>query len=591
MSIFCFLVLNFFLHTVQGHGRLISPVPRFGTGTNYGAENAPVPYGSDEWVCRHDGPVTPVTREITPGGTLDLSWDLSGPHRGDCALYLSYDVGSTRAEQKFFKIANLPKCNEDNEQVVTINVPEWLPAGQVVVRWDWIALHQYPLAEFYSQCYDAMVTGNRSPQSALYTYKINNPDLYPPNSYNTGGDHGVIYRNPFDGSDNQFMVGPPCALGFDQNNCAMTTCGTTGYIDPMALNGHGTCSCDVVPEGTEEPTFSPSAAPVDPTFAPTAAPVPTFMPTNVPTTEPTTSQEPTNAPTYSPETSIPTFAPSEAPSPAPTRTSAFREVHFLNDFEDLVGEENLDEFLTACTDAIRNMFDESTTSCVHAWEAIFDTMIVRIQDYCGTECDTLTRDENHLLNYGLNVAGFGQLYTEETGTPSPTFTPTMTETPTASTTPAPTVPCASQTVNVEIAVWMGGTVDWSITMESVTIVEEGEPEPPACHAQDTVEYYGPEEGEAPIPYEETCCLPGGQYVLTCRATFDWEDSSVSVNGQEYCRGLNEEMQTHVIHLNGPAHDPEPIVTDDNINNIISDSAAPGVLSLFSMILAILFALL
>jgi len=238
MSMICFLIGTLFLQTVHGHGRLISPVPRFGTGTNNGQENAPVTFGSDQWVCRHDGPVTPVTREITPGGTLDLEWNFGAAHVGDCAVYLSYDVSSTRAEQKFFKVANLPKCRENNNEVVTIIIPDWLQAGQVVVRWDWYALHQHPSVEFYSQCYDAMVTGSNGPQAGLYTYKINNPDLYP-----SSANVGVGYRNAFNAGE-QYMTGPPCALGFDQNNCAETTCGTTGYIDPKALNGDGTYSCE-----------------------------------------------------------------------------------------------------------------------------------------------------------------------------------------------------------------------------------------------------------------------------------------------------------------------------------------------------------
>lgn len=241
MSMICFLLGALFLHTAQGHGRLTSPVPRFGTGTNNGQENAPVTFGTDEWVCRHDGPVTPVTREITPGGTLDLTWDFGAAHVGDCAVYLSYDVSSTRAEQKFFKIANLFKCKDFNRQAVTIDIPDWLPAGQVVVRWDWYALHVHPSVEFYSQCYDAMVTGSNGAQANLYTYKINNPDLYPSSANVAPG-----YRNAFNAGE-QYMTGPPCALGFDKNDCARTTCGTTGYIDPKALNGDGTYLCDVEP--------------------------------------------------------------------------------------------------------------------------------------------------------------------------------------------------------------------------------------------------------------------------------------------------------------------------------------------------------
>lgn len=241
MSMICFFLGALFLHTAEGHGRLTSPVPRFGTGTNNGAENAPVTFGTDEWVCRHDGPVTPVTREITPGGTLDLQWDFSAAHVGDCAVYISYDVSSTRAEQKFFKIANLFKCKDFNRQNVQIDIPDWLPAGQVVIRWDWYALHVHPSVEFYSQCWDAMVTGSNGAQANLYTYKINNPALYPSSANVAPG-----YRNAFNGGE-QYMTGPPCALGFDKNDCARTTCATTGYIDPKALNGDGTYSCDVEP--------------------------------------------------------------------------------------------------------------------------------------------------------------------------------------------------------------------------------------------------------------------------------------------------------------------------------------------------------
>jgi hypothetical protein len=68
-----------------------------------------------------------------------------------------YDVFTARADQKFFKIANLPECNQvwccppcdcmlpvacrmrcqDNKEDVTVTLPSWLPAGDVVLRWDW----------------------------------------------------------------------------------------------------------------------------------------------------------------------------------------------------------------------------------------------------------------------------------------------------------------------------------------------------------------------------------------------------------------------------------------------------------------------
>jgi len=274
---------------------------------------------------------------------------------------------------------------------------------------------------------------------------------------------------------------------------------------------------------------------------------------------------PSENPTVTP-TSNPSVTPTVQPSLAPTRTSKLSEVHFLNKFDDLLqgsgdsidSAENLDEFLASCTTAIRTMFTESSVSCVNAWSiASIDQMVLRIQDFCGDDCDSFDNVETYISQYGLSVPGFGDLYTTWTGTPEP-----MSEAPSASTTPPPTIPCASFDVDVSIAVWLGATVDWSITMDSITIVEEGQPEPPSCHAN-AASYLGPDnDGDDPIPYTETCCLPGGSYVLTCKATFDWGDSSVSVDGQEYCRGLDGELQTHIIHLEGPVWDPtsEPELT-------------------------------
>jgi len=66
-------------------------------------------------------------------------------------------------------------------------------------------------------------------------------------------------------------------------------------------------------------------------------------------------------------------------------------------------------------------------------------MMVRIHDQCGDECASLDSDAEYLEEYGLNVPGFGHLYTEDTGTPSPTFAPTeATLEPTAQPTAEPT---------------------------------------------------------------------------------------------------------------------------------------------------------
>jgi hypothetical protein len=46
------------------------------------------------------------------GGTVTLKWAFGANHLGDCALFLSYDVFTARTDQKFFKIANFPECNQ-----------------------------------------------------------------------------------------------------------------------------------------------------------------------------------------------------------------------------------------------------------------------------------------------------------------------------------------------------------------------------------------------------------------------------------------------------------------------------------------------
>lgn len=87
-------------------------------------------------------------------------------------------------------------------------------------------------------------------------------------------------------------------------------------------------------------------------------------------------------------------------------------------------EEDLDTFLAACTAAIHNHFPDSAASCVHAWPIVFGQMMVRIQD---DDPDSFHEVEQYMSKYGLSLLGYGDLYTEFTGTPSPTFAPTKPE--------------------------------------------------------------------------------------------------------------------------------------------------------------------
>jgi hypothetical protein len=179
-------------------------------------------------VCRHSekqpGNTNPDV-PITAGQDLTLQWVFSAAHVGDCAVYLSYDTTLARAEQKYFKIANLFKCRAQNKQDVTITIPDFVPPGKAVLRWDWYALHQHPGVEFYSQCVDVDITSSSGATiSQFTTYSIISPPVYPAN-----GREGVGYRNPFNPSSNQYMTGPACAGKYKGNSCELTEKGTTGY--------------------------------------------------------------------------------------------------------------------------------------------------------------------------------------------------------------------------------------------------------------------------------------------------------------------------------------------------------------------------
>lgn len=222
------LLLTLLISNVLGHGRLTNPIPRFGTGSNNGADNGPVsgPAG-DDFVCRHTlAENTQPLLDLTAGQELTLTWDFSAAHVGDCSLYVTYDVNADRPNQKWFKIANMYKCRDQNNQNVPITLPAWLPAGTVTIRWDWWGLHQFPGVEYYSQCFDANVAAGSNPVPLGDIFKYEIPNLMPVNG-NT--DQG--FRNPFNGGAEGPMTGPPCALNYKGNGCEHTACGTEKFID------------------------------------------------------------------------------------------------------------------------------------------------------------------------------------------------------------------------------------------------------------------------------------------------------------------------------------------------------------------------
>lgn len=257
-------IFLFNLDLVNAHGRLTVPMTRFGPGY----ENDPVSGNTgDDFVCRNPAKDPEVT--ITAGGTLELGWEFGVNHVGDCAVYLSYDFDQANADQQYFKIANLPDCKSTTG--ATIELPEWLPSGRAVLRWDWYALHQYPAAEFYVQCVDLNIEGG-SPvaKSEIDMYSIISPAVYPANGNTEPG-----YRDPHNANQayawkngEQFMTGPACARGFTANNCELTAAGTTGNI---AVGNGGSTPTPTTPAApTPMPTPDPTNQGVQPTADPTS---------------------------------------------------------------------------------------------------------------------------------------------------------------------------------------------------------------------------------------------------------------------------------------------------------------------------------
>jgi len=132
---------------------------------------------------------------------------------------------------EFFKIANIRSPKDSNQQPYTINLPDWLPSGNAVLRWEWAATHVYPTIELYAQCSDIIITGRggdtEKTVAEIPKYRVvsNGVSLTIP-SYDSDGK---IF-NPFSGGTH-FQTGPECALGYTENQCAATAVGTPGHID------------------------------------------------------------------------------------------------------------------------------------------------------------------------------------------------------------------------------------------------------------------------------------------------------------------------------------------------------------------------
>jgi len=250
----------------EGHGRLTFPMTRVGH-TRY--ENDPVgrsPKGQD-FVCRHAEPNSGVTpASVSAGNDMELQWDLSAPHVGDCQVYISYDVDLPLTSQKYVKLANYPECRKLSGQRVRMQLPSILPAGKAILRWDWYALHVNP-PEWYAQCADIIVVSSSGQAfSNFNSFKIVDPPIYPESGY----------RNPYSadgktlGQANFYMVGPAC-IDNSVNQCSLTAKGARGYTGFGGEEGAPSTSPSPVPMPSPAPAPVPSPSPLP---SPTPTPTP-----------------------------------------------------------------------------------------------------------------------------------------------------------------------------------------------------------------------------------------------------------------------------------------------------------------------------
>jgi len=135
---------------------------------------------------------------------------------------------------RWVKVANLPDCRSQINQLVEIIIPAELPSGNAIFRWDQYALHQVnnnnPFVEWFLQCADVKVESSSARAwDSFDTFSIidnNGVPVYP--------SRVDKYRNPYTPGQQRpnepdfFMTGPAC-VDETINNCQFTAVGTRGY--------------------------------------------------------------------------------------------------------------------------------------------------------------------------------------------------------------------------------------------------------------------------------------------------------------------------------------------------------------------------
>lgn len=182
---------------VDAHGRLVKPASREQlTGSLLPhQQREPVELNSSKFVCRDQPAATPIITAAV-GSAVTVQWDFTAAHVGDCAMYMSYDVGKPDKEQEYFKLANIADCKAFNKKDVNVQIPTYLPAGPAILRFEWYALHVRPTIEYYAQCVDITITSTQAGNLPPNLFKIG-PHL--PSA-------GTSYRSAYDGET--YLVGP-----------------------------------------------------------------------------------------------------------------------------------------------------------------------------------------------------------------------------------------------------------------------------------------------------------------------------------------------------------------------------------------------
>lgn len=192
-------MLNLFILSILGHGRLTNPVPRMPlwNDPNVTAHTSPTAvyrlneppftlnggpathngytYSSSAYRCHDFASERPPPNRLRAGDDVRVQWTLDARHPGDCSLYISYDEVTTPSGEAstWRKLVDFPGCVDETllstfdgldpprYNTWTFRLPADLPpCDRCVLRWEWIAVQQVVDVEFYVTCADVAITSN-----------------------------------------------------------------------------------------------------------------------------------------------------------------------------------------------------------------------------------------------------------------------------------------------------------------------------------------------------------------------------------------------------------------------------------------------